>query len=86
MSLVPVWDCTKHYVNVKPASDKTFNVMDMLSQSGRVQDERWEGEVPHGAFVAVLSTVGCYGDSKAEEKTISLNLAAVHVLAVHREE
>lgn len=59
--------------------------MEVLTQSGRVKDELWEGEIPYGSFVAVLSTVGVYGDSKADEKTVSLNLAAVHVLAVPKE-
>ena len=47
-------------------------------------DERWEGDIPFGAFVAVLSTVSfsdSHDPSHGKERTLSMNLAAVHVLA-----
>lgn len=47
-------------------------------------DGRWEGDIPYGAFVAVLSTVSFSNSddpSHHGERTLSMNLAAVHVLA-----
>ncbi|VDC02306.1 unnamed protein product [Peniophora sp. CBMAI 1063] len=82
---VPVWDCTNHFLGEQ--SNEEFRPVDILTQTGRTDDERWMGDVPAGAFVAVISTVSFYGsDSQSEEKTLSFNLSAIHVLAVPREE
>lgn len=78
---VPVWDCTKHFLNPDKASDKLFHPYEILTQTGPQPDPTWAGDIPYGAFVAVLGTLSSYG-AKADDKTLSFNLAAVHILAL----
>ena len=78
---VPIWDCTKHFVQDCHQDVDSFNPASVLSQKDW-QDPYLVGEVEDGALVAVIHTTSIYKRDTDFRSTISLKIAGVCVLAL----
>jgi len=78
---VPVWDCTKHFVQDCCQDIDSFSPASVLSQKDW-WDPYLAGEIEDGALVAVIHTASIYKRETDFTSTISLKIAGVCVLAL----
>ena len=83
VSLVPVFNCTKHFRgDPKALRKEPFSAHDILTQR-KAKDPLWNAEIPHEAFVCVHSTVSVYANRATPKvKVMSFNLSAVQIIAL----
>jgi hypothetical protein len=76
--LVPVWDCSKHFLYSEGVEEDEFSVQEILTQSLN-NDPRWTEEIPVDSWVAVHTLPNAYSTSKMS-RAIGLNIVGVQIL------